>query len=54
MSGDSQWMLPPEIFVYLSELFPDGGKILEFGREMEHEYLLKTSMFAQLNMMKCG
>ena len=31
MSGDSQWMLPPEIFVYLSELFPDGGKILEFG-----------------------
>ena len=31
MSGDSQWMLPPDIFVYLNELFPDGGKILEFG-----------------------
>ena len=31
MSGDSQWMLPSEIFVYLCELFPGGGKILEFG-----------------------
>ena len=31
MSGDSQWMLPSEIFVYLCELFPSGGKILEFG-----------------------
>ena len=31
MSGDSQWMLPSEIFVYLCELFPSGSKILEFG-----------------------
>ena len=31
MAGDSQWMLPSEIFVYLFKLFPNGGKILEFG-----------------------
>jgi len=31
MTGDSQWMLPSEIFDYLCKLFPDGGKILEFG-----------------------
>ena len=31
LTGDSQWMLPSEIFAYLYELFPNGGKILEFG-----------------------
>ena len=31
MAGDSQWMLPPEIYDYLCQKFPNGGNILEFG-----------------------
>lgn len=31
MAGDSQWMLPTEIYDYLCKIFPSGGNILEFG-----------------------
>ena len=43
-----------EIFVYLFELFPSGGKILEFGSGDGTVFLLKSSTFVRLNMMKHG